>query len=131
MENKAKKVIAAFDFDGTITTKDTLFHFIKYCLGNLKFGLIMLQFSPTFIKYLLGFITNHKAKEKLFQLFFKGLEYSKFQELGASYQNKISQILNNEAIEKISWHKSQNHKLIIISASIENWIIPWAKSQWF
>jgi phosphatidylglycerophosphatase C len=131
MENKPPKVIAAFDFDGTITTKDTLFHFISYCFGNWKFGLGLLQFSPTFIKYLIGISSNHEAKERLFQLFFRGMEFSKFQELGNNYQIEISQILNNEAINKINWHKSQGHHLIIISASIENWISPWAKTYGF
>jgi phosphatidylglycerophosphatase C len=124
-------VIAAFDFDGTITTKDTLFDFIQYSFGWPKFIIGMLLFLPTFTSYLLNNISNSEAKEKLFSIFFKGFEFEDFQKLGENYKEKISQILNNDAIEKINWHKKEGHKLIIISASIENWIEPWAKEFGF
>lgn len=124
-------VIVAFDFDGTITTKDTLFDFIKFSFGWPKFIISMLLFLPTFINFLLKNISNHQAKERLFGIFFKGLELEHFNKLGRNYAKKINQILNNEAIDKINWHKSKGHKLIIISASIENWIEPWAKSFGF
>lgn len=32
-----KLTIALFDFDGTITTKDSLADFIQYVVGRLKF----------------------------------------------------------------------------------------------
>ena len=131
MENNSKKVIAAFDFDGTITTKDTLFHFIKYSFGWLKFIIGLIIFVPTFVSNLLKKITNSEAKEALFAIFFKNMTIEKFDELCNSYQLNISQILNKQAIEKINWHKSQGHQLIIVSASIENWIAPWALSYGF
>ena len=67
---KEKYTIAAFDFDGTITTKDTLFDFIKFYVGNKNLfkGLIFL--SPILVLYKLGFIRNDIAKQKLFAYFF-------------------------------------------------------------
>jgi phosphatidylglycerophosphatase C len=132
MENQENKsVIAAFDFDGTITTKDTLFDFIQYSFGWPKFIIGMLLFLPTFTSYLLKNISNSAAKEKLFSIFFKGFEFEDFQKLGENYIKKINQILNYETIGKINWHKNEGDKLIIISASIENWIEPWAKECGF
>ena len=63
---REKHTIAAFDFDGTITTKDTLFDFVKFHVGSKNFykGLIFL--SPILILYKLGFIRNDIAKQKLF-----------------------------------------------------------------
>ena len=36
-EKIVKKGIAFFDFDGTITTRDTLLEFIKFYKGNFNF----------------------------------------------------------------------------------------------
>ena len=124
-------IIAAFDFDGTITTKDTLFDFIRFCFGLPKFIIGMLLFLPTFTSYLLKNISNSQAKEKLFGIFFKGFELEQFQILGEKYSENINHILNNEAINKIKWHKNEGHVLVIISASIENWIEPWANANGF
>jgi phosphatidylglycerophosphatase C len=131
MENKQKFILAAFDFDGTITKKDTLFQFLIHCFGwpGFLFGLV--KFIPTGIQYFLKIIDNNLAKERLFCIFFKNMPFEKFQEFGTTFSKKIINIINNQAIDKINWHKKEGHKLIIISASIKNWIEPWAKENGF
>lgn len=120
------KTIAAFDFDGTITTKDTLFDFIRFYIGkhNLLKGLIIL--SPILISYKLGFIRNDIAKQKLFSYFFKDKSIQEFNKVSLDYVKRIKEIVRPEIFEKIKWHQAQNHIVIIISASIVNWIKPWA-----
>ncbi|MBF0576100.1 HAD family hydrolase [Dysgonomonas sp. GY617] len=120
------KTIAAFDFDGTITTKDTLFDFIRFYIGkhNLLKGLIIL--SPILISYKLGFTRNDIAKQKLFSYFFKDKSIQEFNKVSIDYAKRIKEIVRPEILEKIKWHQAQNHIVIIISASIVNWIKPWA-----
>lgn len=123
------KTIAAFDFDGTITTKDTLFDFIKFYIGkhNLLKGLIIL--SPILISYKLGFIRNDIAKQKLFSYFFKDKNIQEFNRVSLDYIKRIKEIVRPEVLEKIKWHQAQNHIVIIVSASIANWIKPWASEM--
>lgn len=123
------KTIAAFDFDGTITTKDTLFDFIRFYIGkhNLLKGLIIL--SPILISYKLGFIRNDMAKQKLFSYFFKDKSIQEFNKVSLDYVKRIKEIVRPEILEKIKWHQAQNHIVIIISASIVNWIKPWASEM--
>lgn len=124
-----KQTIAAFDFDGTITTKDTLFDFIKFNVGtrNLIKGLVML--SPTLIFYKLGLMTNNLAKQKLFAYFFKNKNITDFDQVCQNYIKRIDSICRVDILDKIRWHQSQNHTVIIVSASISNWIKPWADNR--
>lgn len=124
-----RHTIAAFDFDGTITKKDTLFDFIKFHAGskNLCKGLIFL--SPILVMYKLGFIRNDIAKQKLFAYFFQNKSVEVFNKVSEDYINRIQEITRSETINKIRWHQSQNHTVVIISASISNWIKPWAKTM--
>lgn len=119
--------IAAFDFDGTITSKDTLFDFIQFYAGKKKLfkGLIIL--SPILISYKLGRIKNDIAKQKLFSHFFKNLSIEEFNKISREYAHRIREITRPEVLEKIKWHQAQRHTVIIVSASISNWIKPWAK----
>lgn len=123
------KTIAAFDFDGTITSKDTLFDFIRFYIGkhNLLKGLIIL--SPILISYKLGFIRNDIAKQKLFSYFFKDKSIQEFNKVSLDYVKRIKEIVRPEILDKIKWHQAQNHIVIIISASIVNWIKPWASEM--
>ena len=54
----------------------------------------------------------------------------KFKNLANEYSlTKIDKIVRAKAQSKIKWHKERNHKIIIISASIEDWILGWCKKK--
>jgi HAD superfamily hydrolase (TIGR01490 family) len=123
--------IAFFDFDGTITKKDTYIEFIKHCHGSLKtyFGFLFL--SPILLLYKLKLLRNDVAKQITFSFFFKNMSKSNYLDKCDSFKNSISNILKPDALEKIAYHKSQNHYLTIVSASVEDWIRPWAMDNNF
>lgn len=120
------KVIAAFDFDGTITKRDTLPLFINFANNKQQLLLGSLKMAPSLLLFKLKLIPNYKAKARLFRIFFGGMKLEKFEELCEGFTPSIEKVLNPVAIEKIKWHQKMNHQVIIISASVENWIRPWA-----
>ncbi len=118
--------LALFDFDGTITTDDSLIKFIRFVVGDAKFAIGMVALSPMLIAYKLKFIPNYKAKQTMLGYFFKGMIEEKFKQVAKEYSlNHIDSILRPKAMEKIAWHKEQGHKVVIVSASIECWLKPW------
>lgn len=125
----SKKVVAAFDFDGTITTKDTLFDFLKFYKGRFRLVLGMIAMSPYLFSYYLGLMTNQEAKEKLLSHFLKGATISNFDQKCQEYESRINEICHQDVLDRIKWHHDQGHEVIIISASLKNWIEPWTKTQ--
>jgi len=118
--------IAFFDFDGTITTDDSLIKFIRFAVGNFKtlYGLIIL--SPILIAYKLKLISNYRAKQIVLSYFFKGMDEQQFKNIAKMYSLRyINAILRPKAMDKIAWHKKHGHKVVIVSASIECWLKPW------
>jgi HAD superfamily hydrolase (TIGR01490 family) len=118
--------LAFFDFDGTITTDDSLIKFIRFVIGdvNTMWGMILL--SPMLITYKLKLIPNYKAKQMMLSYYFKGMDEQQFQKAAEEYSLKhIDTILRSKAMEKITWHKEQGHAVVIVSASIECWLKPW------
>ncbi len=119
-------ILSLFDFDGTITTDDSLIKFIRYSVGDIKTAWGMLLLSPMLITYKLKLIPNYKAKQWMLSYFFKGMDEQRFQKVTKEYSLKhIDSILRPKAIEKIAWHKEQGHTIVIVSASIECWLKPW------
>jgi HAD superfamily hydrolase (TIGR01490 family) len=118
--------LALFDFDGTITTDDSLIKFIRFVVGDTKFAAGMAVLSPMLTAYKLKLIPNYKAKQYMLSYFFKGMSEEKFMQVANEYSLKhIDTILRPKAMEKIAWHKEQGHKIVIVSASIECWLKPW------
>lgn len=121
--------IVVFDFDGTITTKDTLLEFIKFSKGKLQFYIGFLLFSPLLVAMKLKLYPNWKAKERIFTYFYKGVSINEFNEWGVNFSSEIEGIVRAKAREAIKYHLNNKDCVIIISASVENWIKPWAKKM--
>ena len=121
-----RKVIAAFDFDGTIIKRDSLFVFIWYAVSIKRIVLSTLKVMPYLVLYKLKVIPNFKAKEKLFTALFKGVSIADFNILCKDFAVVIQKMVKPEALKRIEWHRQNGHEIVIISASVENWITPWA-----
>ena len=122
--------LALFDFDGTITTRDSLPDFIQFAVGKPAYFFGLLVLSPILISYLAGLISNHVAKQKLLSWFFKGWQVDRFQQLADQYsRQQIDRILRTAAMEKLQWHLQQGDRVIVVSASMENWLGNWCKNH--
>jgi HAD superfamily hydrolase (TIGR01490 family) len=122
-----KRIIAAFDFDGTITTKDTLLEFIKFVKGNQAFYVGFIRYAPFIIAYKLKLYPNWKAKQKIFNHFFGGLKYHDFCLEGEKFSVRLDSMIRPKALEAINEHLKNKNTIYIISASITEWISPFCK----
>lgn len=118
--------LAVFDFDGTITSKDTFLEFIKFTKGKWQYALGMLLCSPVLVAFKLHLIPNWKAKQIVFGYFFKGVDLSLFNDWGSAFASEIEQFTRPLAFEGVKKHQANGDNIVIVSASIENWIKPWA-----
>ncbi len=122
-----KKIVVAFDFDGTITNNDTFIDFIIYSKGIWSFCWGFFLYSPLLIAFKLGLYSNWKLKQKIFSYYFRGMSINYFDEICRSYFSyKRETILRKRACEAIQKYKEEGCLLIIVSASIENWILPFS-----
>ncbi len=130
MSNREKQKLALFDFDGTLIRHDSLFYFLRFFKGNLYFAIKILFSLPNLIRYKLGLVDNSRAKEKLISQFLKGISLDEMSDRCEEFgRDIIPLILNAKIVEKFHQHLSKGDRVIIVSASIYDWIIPWA-SQW-
>ena len=117
--------IYAFDFDGTLTTKDTLLEFIRFAKGSGQMFCGFLLFSPLLILMKLHLFPNWKVKQKIFSYFFKGMKIDDFNALCTRFAERNKHLLRPAGIEKVKQAIAEEHTtVLIISASIDNWVRP-------
>ncbi|RYV01723.1 HAD-IB family hydrolase [Shewanella sp. OPT22] len=120
--------LALFDFDGTITTADTFTEFIKQTTPKRRKNTGKLVLAPIIVGYKLGFIPAHKARPKVAHYVFKGRSETEVFEEGKRFADHyISTVLRREAIERIQWHKENNDRVIVVSASITPYLSHWCE----
>ena len=123
-----KRRIAFFDFDGTITTKDTLLEIIKYQKGTAKFYLGFILCSPYIILWKLGIIPNYVAKERVMRFFFSNTPVEDFQRKCDAFSNEVlPKLLRPKAINEIIKLQLEGAEVVIVSASPGNWNQTWRK----
>lgn len=122
--------IAFFDFDGTITTRDSMLELIKFHHGKKNFYTGLSVLSPWMIAMKFKLISNQKAKEKLLTWFFKDYSIFSFSKICSAFiQEKLPQIINTLAAEKIAEHKKNGDEVVVVSASATNWVEPWCRQN--
>lgn len=118
--------IAFFDFDGTLTRHDTFIKFAKFSVGKASFYRAILLSLPDLCLWKLGMKSNSEAKQSLFKRLYRGMEYVRFKRLGKAFISKIERDLNLDVVDEMNRHMIEGHMIIIVSASIDEWIRPWA-----
>ncbi|WP_291120770.1 HAD-IB family phosphatase [Empedobacter sp. UBA7248] len=114
-----------FDFDGTLTCKDTLFDFLKFSFPKVYF-INYLIFIPLFIVSKLKIIDAGFVKEMFISKFLKGKSYVEINQLAQNYFEKNHQeLIYSKADEYIKSLSNYNDKFIV-SASVDFWIQPFA-----
>lgn len=126
------KRYALFDFDGTITTKDTLFDFIRFTYGRSGLVKCLLLNVWNLSLYAAKLRSNERAKEIMLATMIKGTSSAVFEELCKRYSmERVPQIIKENTKEIIEKHLTDGETLLIVSASPENWIRPWAIKNGF
>jgi len=123
------KRVAVFDFDGTITRKDTLIEFIRFAKGSAALYWGLLLQLPWLILMKQHLYDNSKTKERVFAWFFRGMPVEHFNKLGHEfYQTQADKLLYSDARQQIHDHHQKDDLVVILSASIENWVQPFASA---
>lgn len=117
-----------FDFDGTITTKDS---YIDFFLKTFGYRYIITRILKQLPKVLTLLIKKDKAKLKEFLTctFLKYKQAEKINELGKNYaDNCFHQLMNPVAVKEItSLQKNKENTIYIVSASLDLWLSHFAK----
>ena len=116
--------VYAFDFDGTLTTRDTLLEFIRYACGTKAFVLGFLRHAHLLVLMKLHLYPNWKAKQRIFSYFFKGIDLKAFNSLCQHFADDNRHLLRPEGIQTLQQAKAEGAEVLIVSASIDNWVQP-------
>jgi HAD superfamily hydrolase (TIGR01490 family) len=119
--------IAFFDFDGTITTHDTLLEFIRFSKGAPSFLLGFLLNSPWLVAYRLKLISNHAAKQRVLSWFFRNTPLTDFDAACNRFATEVlPRLIRPKALTEIARLHEKGFTVVVVSASPENWLRQWA-----
>lgn len=114
----AERVVAAFDFDGTLTRRDTLLPFLARGLGWPQFVGAIMACLPWLAGHALRLVPNHVAKQKLMRVALKGRSTQEMDDWTTRWlANDLPGQLREWTLARLAWHQQAGHCCVMVSAS--------------
>ena len=118
------KTIYAFDFDGTLTTRDTLIEFVAFACGRRALVAWLVAHLPLLVLMKLRLVSNHKMKQRLFAHFFGGMAEEDFDILCRRFASERACLLRPEGLATMERAAGESAEIVVVSASVDNWVSP-------
>jgi HAD superfamily hydrolase (TIGR01490 family) len=124
-------VVAAFDFDVTMTTRDTFVPFLERAFGRNRVRAAFLRLSSDALKVALGLSSRDRFKEKLVEALFRGESVEALHEVGRAHAEVIETLVRPAALRRIAWHRERGDRTVMVSASLDLYLSPVASKLGF
>jgi phosphatidylglycerophosphatase C len=121
--------VVAFDFDGTITTKDTLRLFLTRIRGHRELATTFARHAPQLGMALRGGAARDRAKQLICMDVLGGLRLDRAEAAASETADAVRHhLIRPDAEARIRWHRAQGHRIIVVSASFQAYVAPVAAS---
>lgn len=123
------KCLALFDFDGTITTKETFSPFLHYAVPFYRRVFIGSMLGTFIAAYKAGLLRPSYLRKCLVMGAFFGADETSLNEKGLIFSRiYLSKYVRPLALERIRWHKRRGDTVVLVSASLSTYLSDWAQN---
>jgi phosphatidylglycerophosphatase C len=123
----AASVVAAFDFDGTLSTRDNFVPFLCRVAGTPAV-VRTLALSSVRVAGRGPSRSRNALKEQVVAGLLAGMPAARLDMIGRAFAFDIlRRHLRADTVERVDWHRTQGHRLVIVTASLGVYVRPVAE----
>jgi phosphatidylglycerophosphatase C len=121
-------VVAAFDFDGTLSTRDNLVPFLCRVAGTATVSQALAGSGARLVRRGRSGWNRNALKVEVVRRVLTGFDAERFDELGRAFAFEIlRRHLRRDTVERVDWHRTQGHRLVVVTASFGVYVRPVAE----
>ena len=119
------EVVAAFDFDGTLSSRDNFVPFLRRAAGTTAAATAFTTGAVRLAKLAREQRSRNRMKAEVLEQLFRGRDAADVDATARAFASEIiEQHLDEEALARADWHRGQGHRLVIVSASLAEYLRP-------
>ncbi len=122
--------LALFDFDGTITNRETMPDFMHMAVrpGRLLLGKVLLL--PLILGYKTKLVSGVVVRAAICLLGFWRVPVHELEAHGQQFaDNFLPSTLRPEAMKRIAWHKSRGDTVVVVSGGLDVYLRHWRREH--
>jgi len=118
--------LVLFDFDGTLTDRDTMLAFALHCRGPYRYWPGLLWLAPLLVGLRLRLVPREVAKRLFLRHFLGGMSRATLARLAESFADRIDGFVRPAARRALAEHRRRGDEVAVVSASLDLWLAPFA-----
>lgn len=119
--------LALFDFDHTITDRDSYAGFLRRIATPDALKQARWKIGPWLLAYRAKLVTAEALRRRVTRLAFAGRDAGEVGRLAQTYAEALPAMLRPEMMQRIAWHQSEGHEVAVVSASLDAYLRPWCE----
>ncbi|MBK6434794.1 MAG: HAD-IB family phosphatase [Rhodanobacteraceae bacterium] len=119
-------VLALFDFDGTITTREMLPDFVHYAVPKWRLRLGKLILMPMVIGYRLGWVSGTAIRAAIARAGFRGMTVTDYEAKAKAFaRDVLPGVLRPEMMTRIAAHRASGDTVVVVSGAYDVYLKHW------
>ncbi len=119
------RVVAAFDFDGTLSRRDSLVPFLRRACGDAAVLRAIASRLHVLLAAGAGRVCRGRAKEALLRPLLGGRRLADLEPVAAAFATRLlDRGMWPPGLERLEWHRRRGDEVVIVSASPELYLGP-------
>lgn len=120
--------LALFDFDHTITTRDTFTDFVHCALSKRRLAFGKAVLAPTIAGYRLGLVSSNAIRAQIVRVGFSGDDHVRVRDIAHAYaRTALPRATRPEMMRAIERHQAAGHTVAVVSASLDLYLGEWCR----
>lgn len=115
----SERVVAAFDFDRTVSTRDNVVPFLRAAVGTPRLVWALVRTSPRLVAAAIDDRKRDAAKAALVRRTLTGYDAARLADVATRFADDIvTRHLRADVVDRVEWHRDQGHEVVLVSASL-------------
>lgn len=128
--HRSRLDLALFDFDSTITTRDTFAEFIRFAAPRSRHLWGGPLLAPLAMGYRMGWVSGHLLRASAVRVGLGGVPLAVAQAHGERFAEEVlATIERPEIMARIAWHRERGDDIMVVSGALDLYLAPWCRSH--
>ena len=105
-----------------------MLEFIRFVRGDMQYYAGWAVLGPMMAAFKMGLVSAEKAKKALLRFHFGSMREAELKRMAEAFAREVVPgLLRPEGMKALEEYKAEGHRVMLVSASLDMWLEPWAR----